>query len=53
MKMTRKQFGIAMLGSMLALFFGRFLGLFRREVPHVASRPVRARYWSRGDHLAG
>jgi hypothetical protein len=53
MKMTRRQFGLAILGGIAALFFGRVLSLFGRSDVASPSSPARARFWKRADHLAG
>ena len=52
MQLTRKQFGIAILGGIAALLFGGIARFFawRRA---GGDAPVRARFWSRADRLAG
>lgn len=53
MKMTRRQFGLTVLGGLAAVLFGRFLGWWGGGHPKVRARPPRARFWRRADHLAG
>lgn len=53
MKITRRQFGIALIVGMLGILLGRFLSIFRGEAPRVDARHVTARHWTTGDHLAG
>lgn len=52
MKMTRREFGIAMLLGIGAMFFSKiFARLFGQR--SFGSQYVSARHWRRGDHLAG
>jgi hypothetical protein len=54
MNITRRQFGLGVLWSILALAFGRIFGGCKSyEEPEVKSESAEARYWSRGDRLAG
>lgn len=51
MKMTRRQFGLAFLGGIAALLFGPLFGWVGRRGGGEKGAP--ARFWTRGDHLAG
>lgn len=51
MNLTRKQFSFAILGGIAALLFGGISRLFAWR--GAESGPVRARFWSRADRLAG
>lgn len=52
MKLTRREFGLAMLAGLGAMFFWR---MFSRlgGIGRGAQTFARARFWSRADHLAG
>lgn len=61
MKVSRRQFGITLISGVLAVFLSRFLGIFSKSFwgrdkdsksSEYKDAPV-ARYWRRGDHLAG
>lgn len=51
-KITRRQFGLGVMGALAALLFGRFLNIFGRA-PSAFGGHTKARFWSRADHLAG
>lgn len=54
MNLTRRQFGLGVLASIVAVLFGRLFGFGRGRTGgnHDAS-DIEARYWTPGDHLAG
>lgn len=53
MNMTRRQFGMAVIGALVALVFGRIFRFLGAGAGPGGRRPSRARFWTRTDHLAG
>lgn len=52
MNITRRQFGVGLLGGIFMLLFGRIFGCRSAEEPTVHTESA-ARYWKQADHLAG
>jgi len=53
MKITRRQFSIGCVASLLALIFGRFFTGCKQDKPEIKTKKGEARYWKTEGKFAG